>query len=154
MIKMENRYLEFKKCIGYKIKKCSRNFTNGLNEEIPVERRYQESDGDILLELSNGQKFLISPDSENFSINIIEFKDENVNNLFTDLSNTLFWQNRLNFEIQDISKIYSKFRNNHFGIKISLNNNLSFKIIYESENEFDSDLILIKDGLIVEEYER
>lgn len=151
---MENEFLELKKCIGSKIIKCSRNFTNGLNAEIPFERRFQESDGVILIELSNGQKFLFSPDSENFSIKITEFDGKNANEIFVDVSSVLFWQNRLNLKIQDITKLYSKFRNNHFGIKITLNNDISFKIIYESENQFDSDLILIKDGLIVEEYEK
>jgi hypothetical protein len=151
---MENGFLELKKCIGSKIIKCSRNFTNGLNAEIPVERRFQESDGEILIELSNGQFFLFSPDSENFSIKITEFDAKNANELFVDVSSVLFWQNRLNLKIQDITKLYSKFRNNHFGIKITLNNDISFKIIYESENQFDSDLILITDGFIVEDYER
>jgi hypothetical protein len=150
---MENGFLELKKCIGSKIIKCSRNFTIGLNTEIPIERRFQESDGEILLELSNGQKFLFSPDSENFSIKITEFDGKNANEIFVDVSSVLFWQNRLNLKIQDITKLYSKFRNNHFGIKITLNNDISFKIIYESENQFDSDSILIKDGFIIEEYE-
>lgn len=66
----------------------------------------------------------------------------------------MFWQNRLDVEIINISKLYSKFRDIHFGIKITLSNNISFKIIYESENEFDFDLILIKDGLFIEAYER
>ena len=124
-----------------------------MNVEIPIERRFQESDGEILIELSNGQFFLFSPDSENFSIKITELDAKNSNKLFVDVSNVLFWKSRLNLKIQDITKLYSKFRNNHFGIKISLNNDISFKIIYESENQFDSDLILIKDGIIVEEYE-
>ncbi len=148
---MENGFLELKKCIGSKIIKCSRNFTIGLNAEIPNERRFQESDGEILIELYNGHFFLFSPDSENFSIKISAFDAKNSNKLSVDLSSVLFWQNRLNLKIQDITKLYSKFRNNHFGIKITLNNDICFKIIYESENQFDSDLILIKDGLIVEE---
>ncbi|MBU3660670.1 MAG: hypothetical protein FGM14_12395 [Flavobacteriales bacterium] len=151
---MENGFLDFNMCIGSKIKKCFRNFSNRQNDEIPVEKRLQESDGEIIIELSNGDFYLFSPDSENFSIKIDKIIFEEKNNLFIDVSSDLFWQNRLDVEIINISKLYSKFRDIHFGIKITLSNNISFKIIYESENEFDFDLILIKDGLFIEAYER
>lgn len=128
-----------KQLSGLKITRCLRNFTVGLNEDLPLEIQQQESDGDVCLVFSNGLVVNFQAHTEEFSITLCVLDGIIKNNNFLDLSENKFWKTKIGIEINKVSFIKGDYRDNPYGIEFSMVNDEKFEIIYH-----ENDMIILK----------
>jgi hypothetical protein len=119
-------------------------FYDDLNdfENQDIQELYRELDGDVYLELSNRKIIVFTADTENFSVKF-DFVDEKREDSIN-LTLTPFWENKIANKILDVELLFSKYRNNPYGLKIKLEQDQEFSLIYESDTDFTSDGLIIR----------
>jgi hypothetical protein len=133
----------FKQTIGKSIKKCKRNFTVLNDNHIPIAVKDQESDGTTYLFFSDEKVFGFYANTENFTINVKEIRDDTEINNSKDVSSNNYWEKRLNVRIKDVSLVYGT--NEHpYGISFILENDLKIDLHYISESDYEFDALVIR----------
>lgn len=134
---------------GLSITKCFKHIIPLDNSHIPLEIRDQESDGNVLLEFSDGTFLFFAGITEDGGWLKIENNLDVYNNdrsMFTNISTNDFWQSILNLEIVDIIELEydNNWQLNTYCVRFTLANKNAFEISYQSETAYDSDTTIIR----------
>ena len=140
-IKFIEEYLKSIK--GQEITKCYRKFFDE-KEGFPNSLVDLERDGDVYLELTDGNLLYFYSSTENFSIDFEMLNFDNLPNDVMNISDCSYWSERLLYKITDMDAIYSEYSDVPYGINIYLENKKTISIQYISENEYTFDALIIK----------
>ncbi len=148
-IRKEHNQNLLKSKVGLSIKKCLKHIIPLDNSHIPIEIRDQESDGNVILEFSDGTFLFFAGITEDGGWIRIEDNLEVYNNdrsNFTDMSKNDFWQSILGNEIVDIIELEydNNWQLNTYSVRFKLMNKNAFEISYQSETAYDFDTTVIR----------
>ena len=128
---------------GLMILAVFRSFYDEDHEHIPKKLRHQEADGTTCIFLSEGKYFTISANSELFTLDLCS-SSEKPSRDFVEISNTTFWNNKINVLIEEVNFMYNNQSTIPYGLELQLENGATIKFIYLSETEYTFDALVIR----------
>ena len=134
---------------GLRITKCLKHIIPLDNSHIPIEIRDQESDGNVILEFSDGTFLLLSGITEDGGwLKVEDNLDlyDNDRSKFSEISKNDFWQSILNQVIIELIELEydNSWQINTHCVRFCLENKCAFEISYESETAYDFDTTVIR----------
>lgn len=134
--------------IGLSISKCLKHFIFLDNSHIPEAIRDQETDGNVILEFSDGSFLMFGSKSNNggwlqVTDSLTIYNDQL--SKFRDISENEFWRQFVSKTITQIEQLeYNNLRENlTYGIRFHFDE-LAFQITYEPETAYDNDCVVIR----------